>query len=136
MDPILIFYGPWTIEVTELIRDPGAAEVRLILGRAGAAERMYLNPPVGTLLEADGPEWIQRVQVSFDLQPFKALEPAREFAFDSQRGMTATVRAAYQSPLFNAAIALRLTAHDPELRPRPADHYDFTIPEGAHPHER
>jgi hypothetical protein len=135
MEPILVFYGPWMIDVTELVLGAGAPEVRLVLARAGTADGTHLNPPVGTRLEANGPEWILKVEVSFDLQPFQALEPAREFAFDPQRGMTATVRAGRQSPAFRAAIALRLTAHDPELRARPADPYDFTIPEGAHPHE-
>jgi len=135
MEPILVFYGPWTIEVTQLVLGAGAPQVRLILARAGAADGEHLNPPVGTRLEADEPEWILKVEISFDLQPFQALEPAREFAFDPQRGMTAMVRAGRQSPAFRAAIALRLTAHDPELRARPVNPYDFTIPEGAHPHE-
>src|SRR5262249_59715733 len=104
-------------------------------GGAGAGGGDPGTPPVGTRLEADGPEWILKVEVSFDLQPFQALELAREFAFDPQRGMTAMVRAGRQSPAFRAAIALRLTAHDPELRPHPVNPYDFTIPEGAHPHE-
>jgi hypothetical protein len=47
--------------------------------------------------------------------------------------MTATVRAARQSPAFNAALGLRLTAHDPELRARPSDRYDFTLPQRVHP---
>jgi hypothetical protein len=135
MEPILIFYGPWTIEVTELVLGAGAPELRLILYSAGAADGTHPNPPVGTEMEADGPEWILKVEVSFDLQPFQALELARDFAFDPHRGMTATVKAGRQSPAFGAAIALRLTAHDPELRARPADPYDFTIPERAHPHE-
>lgn len=136
MDPILIFYGPWTIEVMELVLGAGAPAVRLTLDRAGAADGTHLNPPVGTVLEADGAEWIVKVEVSFDLQPFQALEPAREFVFDPQHGMTATVRAGRQNPAFSAAISLRMTAHDPEMRAHPVDPYDFTIPEGARPHER
>ena len=52
MDPILIFYGAWTIEVVELVLGAGAPAVRLILDRAGASDGIYLNPPIGTLLEA------------------------------------------------------------------------------------
>jgi len=132
MEPTVVFYGPWTIEVTELVLGAGAPQMRLILAGAGAADGTQLNPPVGTQLDADGPEWILKVEVSFDLLPFHALEPVREFAFDPQRGITATVRAGTQSSAFQAAIVLRLTAHDHELRARPVDPYDFTIPEGAH----
>jgi hypothetical protein len=131
MEPNIVFYGPWTIEVTELVRGAGAPEIRLILANAGAADGTYLNPPVGTLLEADGAEWMLRVEVSFDLQPFQAFESAREFAFDPQRGIVATVRADRQNPVFRAGLALRLTGHEPELRPHPADPFDFTIPERA-----
>jgi hypothetical protein len=134
MEPILFFYGPWTIEVTELILGAGGPAVRLVLDRAGAANGAHLNPAVGTRLEADGPEWILYVEVSFDLQPFQRLEPVREFAFDPQRGMTAIVKAGRQSPAFRAAIALKCTAHDPELRGHPANPYDFTLPENALPH--
>lgn len=132
MDPILIFYGLWTIEVTELILGAGAPAVRLILDRTVAADGIYLNPPVGTLLEVDGPEWILKVETSFDLQPFQALEPTREFAFDPQLGLTAKVKAISHSPAFSAGIEVHLTSHDPELRGRPANPYDFTIPERAH----
>ena len=52
----------------------GAPAVRLSLDRAGAADGTYLNPPIGTVLEADGPEWILKVEVSFDLQPFQGLQ--------------------------------------------------------------
>lgn len=130
MEPILIFYGPWTIEVTDLILGAGAPAMRLSLDRAGAADETYLNPPIGTLLEADGPEWILKVEVSFDLQPFQALEPTREFAFDPNRGMTARVKAGRLSPAFSAAIGLHMTAHDPEMRARPVNPYDFTIQGG------
>ena len=134
MDPILIFYGPWTIEVTELILGAGAPAIRLIIDRAGPAGGIYLNPPAGTLLEANGPEWILKVEVSFDLQPFQALEPTREFAFEPGLGMKATVKASRQSPAFGASITLRLIATDPELLGHPANPYDFTIPEYPYTH--
>ena len=121
--------------MVELVLGAGAPAVRLILDRAGASDGIYLNPPIGTLLEADGPEWILKVEVSFDLQPFQALEPTREFAFDPGHGMTATVSAGRQSPAFRAAIALRMTAHDPEMRAHPVDLYDFSIPKWGRPHE-
>ncbi|WP_046867092.1 hypothetical protein [Microvirga massiliensis] len=134
MEPILVFYGPWTIEVTKLVLDSplGPPEFRLVLSRAGAADVMYQNPPVGTQIEADGPEWALKVEISFDLQPFRTLELARNFAFDPNAGMTATVEGGWFS--FQTTIALRLTAHDPELRAHPAVPYDFTIPERPHPH--
>lgn len=136
MEPFLVFYGHWTMEVTELVLGAGAPALRLILARAGAADGTHLNPPVGTRMEADGPEWILKVEVSFDLQPFQGLGLTRDFAFDPQRGMTATIKAGRQYPAFRAAITMRLTAHDPELRGFPTDPYDFTIPQRAHPHRR
>ena len=38
MDPILIFYGLWTIKVKELILGAGAPAVQLILDRTTAAD--------------------------------------------------------------------------------------------------
>lgn len=135
MEPILIFYGIWTIEVIEFVLGAGAPALQLILDRAGAADGTHLNPAIGTRLEANGEEWALKIRVSFDLQPFQALELARKFAFDPQSGVTATVIASHVNPAFQAAITLRLTARDPELSAHPAQPYDFTVPERVHPHE-
>jgi hypothetical protein len=136
MEPILIFYGRWTIEVVELVLRAGAPALRLIVNHAGAADGTYLNPAVGTQLEANGREWILKVEASFDLQPFQGLEPVREFTFDPQRGITALVKASRTSSAFNAVLSLRLTSHDPELGARPTNRYDFTIPRDTYARHR
>jgi hypothetical protein len=128
MDKTLVFYGPWTIEVTSL--QLRMATVQLIVNEAGAADGMHLNPPVGTQLAADGPEWSLRVEVSIDLQPYQAQELVRDFQFDSQLGMTVIVRVGPENLALGASMVLRLVAQDPELRTNPLPHYDFTIPEG------
>ena len=135
MEPILIFYGAWTIEVTRLFLGAGSPVVRLILVSTGTVDGTYPNPPVGTRMEADGPQWILKVEISFDLLPFQGIELTRDFVFDPQLGMTATVTGRRQTPSFRADIALRLTAHDSELGARPAQPYDFTVPKGVHPRE-
>ena len=133
MEPVLLFYGPWTVEVIGLVVGAGSPVLRLFLDKAGAADGSYLNPPVGTHMEADGSQWILGVDISFDPPPYQAQVLMREYSFDPQRGITATVKASFQSPAVQAEIALRLTANAPELGARPVVPYDFSIPESAHP---
>jgi hypothetical protein len=75
------------------------------------------------------------VEISFDLQPFQALELAREVAFDRERGIITTVKTGFRGPKFGFSITLRLSAHDPQLRGHPANTYDFTFPEDSYRHD-
>lgn len=132
MEPNLIFYGPWTIEVTELVLGVGAPTLRVTIERTGGAPETYVDPPVGTRLNVNAEQWVLATAVSFDMQPFQSLTARREFNFDSNSGMVALVDARLRSPNFWTIIRLRCTAHDPELRARPTDHYDFTFRGGTH----
>lgn len=131
MDPNLVFHGHWTIEVTRLDLNFDPPDFRLVVTKAGAAAETIPNPPVGTRIDVDGPEWALNVEISFDQHPYRNLDLARDFAFDPKTGLVATVKGGWFG--YQTTLALRLTAHDSELRARPVDPYDFTLPEGARP---
>lgn len=127
------FFGPWTIEVTTVVRISPLQLV--VLGTVTDEGRYELDPAQPITLRLDGPTWTLGVDSFWPADGFVSRDTRRTTAFDQQDGLTAVVEAGRApsnqiGPLWEY-VRVRCVSRDPDLAPGPVGETpDFTIPGG------